>query len=123
MRFAIGLLVAGLLGILITVFVVFLFTAIIFNMKTGERYRSMLANKLVNLRLNKMLGALGVDVNTYLHNESIVDIQNQMARCTECENTDQCDDRLSNNEIAAADIDFCNNEKELQEIVRKHPGN
>lgn len=104
---------------LTVVFVLFLFVAIIFNLKTGETYRRSLAGKLDNLRLSRMLGALGVDVNAYLHSERIIDINRQMARCTACDNTEQCDDRLENNEITAGDIGFCNNEKDLQDIINR----
>lgn len=115
--------ITGLMALLAVVFILFLFVAIIFNLKTGENYRHRLANKLDDLRLVRMLGALGIDANAYLHSEKIIDIHRQMERCAACENTDQCDDRLSSNEIAAEDIDFCNNEKDLQGIVKKQTNN
>ena len=114
------LVIAGVMTVLVIAFVLFLFVAIIFNLKAGEKYRQSLVTKLDELRLAKMLGALGIDVNSYLHQERIIDIQKQLKRCSDCENTDQCDDNLSNNKITAGDIEFCNNEKDLQEIVKKH---
>lgn len=111
--------VAGLMAILTVVFILFLFVAIIYNLKAGEYYRHSLAKKLGSLRLVKMLGALGVDANVYLHNERIIDIHKQMERCSECENAVQCDEKLANNKITADDIGFCNNEKDLQDILNK----
>lgn len=111
--------VIGLMALLAISFITFLFVAIIFNLKTGEKYRHSLANKLDDLRLVRMLGALGIDANAYLHSEKILEIHRQMERCSACENTDQCDDRLANNKIAAEDIGFCDNEKDLQGIVKK----
>lgn len=114
--------VVGVMAILTVVFILFLFVAIIYNLKAGEHYRHSLAAKLDSLRLVKMLGALGVDANAYLHGERIVDIHKQMERCSECENAVQCDEKLANNKISADDIDFCNNEKNLQDIVNKQTG-
>jgi hypothetical protein len=107
------------MALMVIAFVMFLFVAIIFNLKSGEKYRQSLVNKLDQLRLAKMLGALGIDVNAYLHQERIVDIQKQMKHCADCENTNQCDEKLSTNKIAADDIEFCNNEKALQDIIKK----
>ena len=113
--------VAGLLGILTLVFAVMLVSAIIFNVKAGKKYRQSLAVKVDQLRLSKMLNALGVDINTYLHTERMVDIQQQMNRCSACENTEKCDDQLSGGSISADEIGFCNNEQSLQEMTRdKH---
>lgn len=110
-----------LLGLLISGFTLLLLAAIVFNLKTGQRYREKLAQDLHKLRLGKMLAALGIDINSYLHTARSVDIYQQMNRCATCENTRECDDQLTNEDIEASRIDFCNNEQSLQELVRNHP--
>lgn len=116
---AISLIIQILLLSLTVVLAFLLTTAIIFNVKAGKRYRQGLAIKVDQLRLSKMLTALGIDINVYLHKERIVDIENQMKRCTECVNTDECDDKLANSAINADDIHFCNNEETLREIAKE----
>jgi hypothetical protein len=115
----VSLLVAGMLGLMAAVFAVWLFIAIIFNLRVGIRYRKSLVEEFERLRLSRMLEALGVDVNHYLHEEAIIDIHNHMKRCGACENIAECDDRLDSGDLAADDIAFCNNEKSLQTLVRR----
>ena len=113
----ISLIVATLLGLLITLLTALLFIAIILNMKRGRKYRQALARKVAQLRLNKMLLALGVDTNAYIHDEHIADIYKNMERCEECGNTEECDDALSKDKINPGEIVFCNNEQSLQKIA------
>jgi len=114
-----SLIVAGLLAAFTLAFAVMLVSAIVFNLNAGYKYRSSLATRLDRLRLGRMLSAVGIDVNSYLHSQSIVDIQEHMDRCSGCENTTTCDEQLADGHIKVADIDFCNNEKSLQDIVRE----
>ena len=79
----------GLLWLLAAVLAFILFAAIFFNMKVGMRFRQDLANRIHGLRLGKMLNALGIDIDSYLHSEPVVDIENQINRCTQCTNTDE----------------------------------
>jgi hypothetical protein len=116
----ISIAIGGLLAVLTLVFTVLLTSAIVFNVNAGKKYRKSLANSVDQLRLSKMLAALGIDVDTYLHTERIVDIQQHMNRCSTCENVEKCDDQLSKGPLDAADISFCNNEQSLQEIARKN---
>ena len=106
------------LGMLVFAFSVSLFLAIIFNVKAGIKYREPLAKKLHVLRLSKMLSALGISTFEYLHTENLVTINEQMDRCSECTNTDECDDNLSN-DIDINNIDFCNNESSLKDMLSK----
>ena len=39
------------------------------NVIVGMEFRNKLARKVDALRLNKMLAALGIDINSYLHSE------------------------------------------------------
>jgi hypothetical protein len=115
-----SLIVAGLLTTLTLAFTVMLVSAIVFNMKAGKKYRRSLARRFDRLRLSKMLSALGIDVNSYLHTQGIVDIQQHMDLCSACENTNTCDEQLAAGDIKASDIEFCNNEKSLQDIARNN---
>ena len=115
----ISIVIGGLLAVLTLAFTVLLASAIVFNLNAGKKYRKSLANSVDQLRLSKMLTALGIDVDTYLHTERIVDIQQHMDRCSACDNMEKCDDELSRGVLDAADISFCNNEQSLQEIARK----
>jgi len=113
-----SIIVAGLLGLLTLVFSIMLVAAIVFNLKAGRRYRQSLATRMQQLRLHRMLSALGIDVNSYLHSQRTVDIKKHMESCSACENTGTCDERLAQGEIKVSDIDFCNNERALQDIER-----
>ena len=117
-----SLIVSSLLGLFVVLLIALLFIAIIFNMKKGRKYRQALAKKIEQLRLNKMLIALGINPNTYLHDEHITDIHKHMERCEACENTEQCDEALSANNLNPAEIDFCNNEQSLQKIAKAQAG-
>ena len=78
-----------------------------------------LARDIDKLRLSRMLTGLGIDVTSYLHSERIVDIQQQMGRCSDCGRTAECDDRLAHGEVDAADIGFCNNEQSLHKMLER----
>ena len=87
------------------------------NVIVGMEFRKHLARKVHALRLNKMLTALGIDIDAYLHSERVIDIEEHVDRCAACENTETCDDQLARGTINAATIDYCNNEQSLQRIV------
>lgn len=111
-------LIAGtLLGAAIAYVIVRLAVVIAFNVRTGILYRQRLARKINDLRLSRMLAALGIDINRYLHNERVIDITDQMNRCVACENTRTCDEDMLKGKISADDIDYCNNEQTLKDIV------
>ena len=116
---AFSVIVIIFLGMSVSAFSVSLFLAIIFNVKAGAKYREPLAKKLHALRLNKMLSALGISTFEYLHTESVVTINEQMDRCTECSNTGECDDNLSDNSVNINEINFCNNESSLKDMLSK----
>lgn len=91
--------------------------AIVFNVKTGILYRRKLAHKINDLRLGRMLMLLGIDINRYLHQERVIDINDQMARCIACENTQTCDGDMLKDKVSVDDIGYCNNEQTLKQIV------
>jgi hypothetical protein len=111
-----------LLGLLLASFMVLLSITIVFNTRAGMKYRATLAIQLEQLRLGKMLTALGIDTDNYLSRERAVDIRQHMERCTACTNTQECDTRLQEDKVDIAAIDFCNNEASLQQFSEKTRG-
>jgi len=111
-----------LLGLMLVIFTVLLPTAIVFNTRAGMKYRQRFAEQLQQLRLGKMLTALGIDTDHYLSSERVVDIREQMERCNNCGNTGECDTRLAEGAVAADSIDYCNNEATLRKITGQHKG-
>lgn len=111
-------LIAGTLLVAAIAYVILRLAVVIaFNVKTGILFRRKLAGKINDLRLSRMLAALGIDINHYLHNERVVDISTQMNRCVDCENTQTCDEDMLNGEVSIEHIDYCNNEQTLKEMV------
>jgi hypothetical protein len=108
-----------LLTLILLTFSVLLPVAIVFNVRAGEKYRQGLAEKVDQLRLGKMLAALGVDIDVYLNSESTLEIQQHIDRCAACISTVECDDRLAARDIGPDSIGFCNNEASLREIAGK----
>ncbi len=108
----------AMLSLLLAVFLVLLTIAIIFNFRSGLKYREKLAGKIEKLRLGKMLAALGINIDEYVCSARAVDINDQISNCSACANTRECDDRLADGSISSDDIGFCNNEEALQEVTR-----
>jgi hypothetical protein len=111
------LIVGGILGVFILYVIMRMSYVIMRNVVVGMEFRKNLARQVNALRLNKMLGALGIDVNGYLHKERIIDIEEQIDKCSSCQNTEICDDQLARGTINAGNIDYCNNEEALQHIA------
>ena len=108
--------------VLFVLYVIFRMSYVIMrNVIIGMEFRKKLATKVNDLRLNKMLSALGIDINSYLHSERVLDIEEHIDRCASCENTDTCDDQLASGNVQVSNIDYCNNEESLQQIVASKP--
>lgn len=112
-----SVIVGGLLALFMLYVLLRMSYVVMRNVIVGMEFRKNLARQVNALRLNKMLTALGIDINRYLHSERIIDIEDQIGKCAACENTKTCDDQLGKGAIKASDIDYCNNEKSLQQIV------
>jgi hypothetical protein len=94
---------------------------IMHNVIVGMEFRKRLARNVNALRLNKMLAALGIDINNYLHSERVIDIEEQIDKCSACQNTETCDEQLAKGAVQASNIDYCSNEESLQRIVADKP--
>ena len=114
-------LVTVIVGGILVLFVLYVIMRISYvimrNVIVGMEFRKRLARQVHALRLNKMLTALGIDINGYLHSERVIDIEEQIDRCSACQNTETCDDQLTKGTINASNIDYCNNEQSLQRIA------
>ncbi len=109
--------VSGLFAVLSLAFAVLLLAAIINNLRTARGFRQGIGKRLSELRLSRMLSHHRIDRETYLHTQPIVDIEEQMTRCSRCAETQRCDKVLA--EDADVDTGFCNNDDELQQIKGK----
>jgi hypothetical protein len=89
---------------LISVFFVVLFRK---NMQQGREFRKNLAQSLQQLRMSKVLIALGLDTNVYLHKVSVHNIKQQMSKCENCATSGSCDEKLAQKSIQPSDIEFC----------------
>ena len=86
------------------------------NLINGRKFHHALDQEFSELRLNNMLTALGINKTAYIYQTSVKDIQQQMKSCSDCTNTDECDEKLSKPDIDITEIEFCNNEADLKEI-------
>jgi len=107
----------SLYAIIFIALAILLPAAIIFNFNVGKKPRQKLAQQLDQLRISKMIKALGIDATQYLHKEHIHTINTQMARCSECGNTARCDDELDSGKVNITNIAYCNNEVALKDII------
>lgn len=115
----ITLIISGMIGLLLFLFFILLLTAITFNMKAGQKYRRQVAQAVNNLRLSKMLAALGINLEKYLHSTSMVDVHQQMKNCQACQHNTQCDEELASSSISIETVHFCNNKKHLRDMLLK----
>lgn len=109
--------VTGIFVILGIAFTTLLLVAILGNLKTARRYRESIGERLSQLRLSRMLAHKGIDQETYLHTQPVLDIEQQMQRCGNCAATERCDNALAagNSEQQTG---FCENDTELQTVKR-----
>ena len=62
-----------------------------------------------------MLNYLNIDQHKYIHTQSIVDIENNIKQCQNCQAHHECDDAFFDN-TQNQDIDFCPNQADLLKI-------
>ena len=110
------IIVGGALFLLLTGFLLRLSYTIMMNLINGRKFHHSLEQEFIKLRLSNMLSALGINKTAYIYQTSVKDIHRQMSNCSDCSNTDECDEKLSTPNLDITEIEFCNNEKELKEI-------
>lgn len=119
----ITVIVGGALVFLLTVFVLRLSYTILLNLINGRKFHHALQEEFNKLRLSNMLTALGISKTDYIYQTSVKDIHQQMKSCSDCKNTDECDNKLATPELDISEIDFCNNEANLKEIKQQQSAN
>jgi len=108
--------VIGSLTLFLAIFTIRLSYNIIVNITNGRKFHQTLEQEFSKLRLNNMLAALGINKTDYIYQTNVKDIHQQMKNCTDCTNTTECDEKVATSNIDITEIEFCNNEEELQKI-------
>ncbi len=81
------------------------------NVRVGQRFREKLMERLKQLPFNRMLGKRNLDVNDYLHNMPVTDIEKQLRNCDECTAKEECKETLEDEEKSEKDYSFCPNDE------------
>jgi len=113
------IIVGGALLVLLASFILRLSYMIILNLINGRKFHHSLEQEFNKLRLSNMLSALGINKKTYIYQTRVKDIHQQMENCSACANTDECDEKLSAEDVNINSIAFCNNEAELLDIKQQ----
>jgi len=115
----ITIIVGGALVLLLTIFILRLSYTILINLVNGRKFHLSLKQELSKLRLSKMLAALGINRTDYIYQTNVKDIHQQMKNCSDCTNTDECDEKLTAPALDVTEIEFCNNEADLIDMKRQ----
>ncbi len=118
----ITIIVSGALALLLAVFMLRLSYTILLNLVNGRKFHHALHQEFDSLRLSDMLTALGINKTDYIYQTNVKDIHQQMKSCSDCENTDECDEKLAMPGLDISEIDFCRNEAELKAIKQQPAG-
>ena len=119
----ITIIIGGALALLLSGFMLRLIFTIAFNLINGRKFHYSLEKQFSQLRLSKMLTALGINKTHYIHQTSVNDIHQQMNSCSACKNTGICDEKLAATDIDITGIEFCNNESDLKIIKQNQSAN
>ena len=107
------------LGASLAYYVIVLIMRIRTNVLTGQSFHDSLMSQISNIRMGKMMDALGINKEKYIHQESVLDITHHIDTCTACNKTVRCDEQLDSNDIEVENISFCENENSMVELVFK----
>lgn len=113
------MIVTTALGLALVYFIVRLMFRIRNNVIIGRTYRQALRAELSSLRLGRMLTALGINRERYLHLQNTRDINQQIQRCRDCDHTSICDEKLCEKNLDENNIDYCNNAESLKTIISR----
>ena len=120
---AITIIVGGALLLMVSWFMLRLSYTVAMNLINGRKFHHSLGQEFSKLRLNNMLTALGINKTDYIYQTSVKDIRQQMKSCSDCTNTNECDEKLSKPDIDITEIEFCNNEEDLKTIKQNQSAN
>ncbi len=108
----------SVVGLSLAVFAMALTWAILHNLREGQAFRQLLAQRLEQLRLHRLMGLMGLNTGKYLYQERIHDVERHMRACASCAETSRCDQALEHQQPEAA-AEFCANYQDLQKLQRK----
>ena len=97
-----------------------LFRAVTKSSQQGETFYQKLSERIGQLRMHRMLQALGINEKEYTRSNQVNEIEMHINRCKDCGNTEQCDSELEGGEIKHAD-QYCPNNEDLLRSVHKQP--
>ena len=117
----IGTLIVIFFILLTIIITIGLFRSITKSSQQGDTFYQNLLERIKQLRMHKMLQALGVDEKEYTRGNQVNEIEMHMNRCQECGNTEQCDAELKIGEIKHADQYCPNNEDLLNSAAKNSP--
>ena len=100
------LLLAGFIGA-IMLMVIRLTRAIIDNFQTGQAVRLALAGRIGRMRYGRMLAGRRVNLNEFLHQRPLTEIEAGMRRCRACPATTECDRFLEQGVSSEQAPEFC----------------
>ena len=103
------------------IIIIGLFRSITKSSQQGDIFYQNLLDRIKQLRMHKMMQALGVDEKEYTRGNQVNEIKMHMNRCQECANTEQCDSELESGEIKRADQYCPNNEDLLNSSAKNSP--
>lgn len=100
------LLLTGFIGaIMLTV--IRLAVAITGNFQAGRAARLELAGRIGRMRYGRMLAGRRIDLNEFLHQKPLTEIEAGMRRCRACPATAECDRILDKGMIRERALEFC----------------
>jgi len=79
------------------------------NFMTGKSFRIPYQDRIAQSRFGQMLKKRNIDVQTLLHCQSIIEIENQLNNCHSCLKTAECDRVLEKERLSEIDFSFCPN--------------
>lgn len=111
-----GYLFLVLLGASLILCALFLLRNHIRKLFTHYPARETLINRVLHLRLGKMLAKRNINLRQYFFSQSSTDISRHIHSCDHCDSTVQCDDFLSDDALHDVDnVPFCPNHDAIME--------
>lgn len=89
------------------------------NFNISQQLRAKLMEKLKQLPFHRMLSKRNIDVNKYLHDIPINDIENQLQSCSECATNKKCEEVLATADKSDVDYSFCPNDEYFKQSKHK----
>jgi hypothetical protein len=83
------------------------------NVKVGQQFRKKLMERLKQLPFNS--SKRNIDVNKYIHDMPVNDLEKQLHNCDGCTTKGECEEALAKEGTSDADYSFCPNDEYLKQ--------